>query len=273
MTCHNRKQKTLSCLKLLFKQKGLGQEYTLQVYLVDVGSTDGTGLAVKMNFPMVKTIMGGGNLFWNRGMHTAWAIAAEENERIDYYLWLNDDTEIYGNALLSLLSAAALTNSQSIICGCIESPFKQGELTYGGGNIQGNTRIMNHPNTGIVSCDIIHGNCVLIPRFVYNKIGNLDWKFTHAIGDHDYGLRAKKVGILSYTTGEFIAACEYNESFPKWRQSKVKFKDRIKNLYSPLSYSPPNEFFAYEKRHFGILTAVKHFLSIHLRLILPGLIK
>jgi GT2 family glycosyltransferase len=272
LTCHNRKQKTLNCLKLLFMQRGLGHEYSIQVYLVDDGSTDGTGLAVKEEYPIVKVIMGNGNLFWNRGMHTAWANAAEQNQNIDYYLWLNDDTEIYENAILSLLSAANLTSGQSIICGCIESPSKKGKLTYGGGNMHGNKRIMNYPADGILACDIIHGNCVLIPKVVYNKVGNLDWKFTHAIGDHDYSLRAKKVGVLSYTTSEFVAACEYNEGSPKWRQPKVKFIDRIKNLYSPLSYSPPNEFFIYEKRHFGLLTALKHFLSIHLRLIIPGIL-
>jgi GT2 family glycosyltransferase len=222
---------------------------------------------------MVNIIAGNGNLFWNRGMYTAWTAAGKQNHINDYYLWLNDDTEIYENAFISLLSAARLTNNQSIICGCIESPLKPGELTYGGGMMRGSKRIMNHPTNGLETCEIINGNFVLIPRYVYNKIGNLDWKFTHAIGDHDYGLRAKKVGILSYTTSNFVAACEYNTGSPKWRKADVKFTERIKNLYSPLSYSPPYEFFTYEKRHFGILTALKHFLSIHLRLIMPGLIK
>ncbi|QJD94409.1 glycosyltransferase family 2 protein [Mucilaginibacter robiniae] len=273
MTCHNRKEKTLDCLNLLFNQKGLNQDYTIQVYLVDDGSTDGTGAAVQKQFPMVTTIQGDGNLFWNRGMYTAWEAAAKANEKNDFYLWLNDDTNIYENAILELLSAAKETQDKAIICGCIESPLEAGVLTYGGGKLQRNRPVMNYPDVNIVECDIIHGNCVLIPKFVYNEVGNLDWKFTHAIGDHDYGLRARSEGIRSYTTGNFIGNCERNDALPKWRLPQVKLKDRINNLYSPLSYGPPNEFFVYEKRHFGLLVAIKHFFTIHLRLLMPGIIK
>jgi GT2 family glycosyltransferase len=273
MTCHNRKAKTLHCLDLLFNQKGLGDVFTLKVYLVDDGSKDGTGAEVKERYPEIEVIEGNGNLYWNRGMYMAWEAAAKQHASIDYYLWLNDDTDIYNDAILKVLAASDVTGKQAIICGCIESAINKGELTYGGGVLRHGKRIMNYPNQEVMPCDIIHGNCVLVPSHVYNAIGNLDWKFTHAIGDHDYGLRAKKAGILCYTTGDFIGTCEKNDGSPKWRMPQIKFKDRVKNLYSPLSYSPPNEFFVYERRHFGLLVALKHMFTIHLRLIVPGLLK
>jgi glycosyltransferase involved in cell wall biosynthesis len=41
ITCHNRIQKTQTCLKSLFKQKKI-ENINLKVFLVDDGSTDGT---------------------------------------------------------------------------------------------------------------------------------------------------------------------------------------------------------------------------------------
>lgn len=58
LTCFNRKNKTLACLKSLF-----GIIPNCHVYLVDDKSTDGTSEAIKQNFPQVKIIKGDGNLF------------------------------------------------------------------------------------------------------------------------------------------------------------------------------------------------------------------
>lgn len=273
MTCHNRKEKTIACLASLFAQTGLNESYKIEVFLVDDGSTDGTGLAVSQQFPMVNVIQGNGELYWNRGMHMAWETAVNSNKDFQHYFWLNDDTNIYPDAILTLLAAANDTDNKAIICGCIESPVDKGQLTYGGGTLQRNISVLQLPSTEMVSCDVIHGNCVLIPSFVYDQVGNLDWKFTHAIGDHDYSLRAKQSGIRSYITGTFVASCEKNVNLPKWMSSKLSLGKRIKNLYSPLSYSPPNEFFIYEKRHFGLGVALKHFFTIHLRVLIPGIKK
>ncbi|MCE6991389.1 glycosyltransferase family 2 protein [Dyadobacter sp. CY323] len=271
MTCHNRKVQTLHCLQNLFSQQGLHHSFTLRTYLVDDGSTDGTGEAVCKNYPQVRVINGNGELYWNRGMYTAWKVAAAD--KCDSYLWLNDDTELYPDAIKQMLLAASLTNYKSIICGSIESPTNKGELTYGGGSSRNNSYVGNYPNGEIEACNIINGNCVLIPYEVFLAVGNLDWRFIHAIGDNDYGLRAHKKGILSYSTGVFVASCAKNETPPKWCMPETNFIDRIKNLYSPLGYSHPVEFFIYEKRHFGLLIALKHYCSIHLRLFIPKLWK
>jgi GT2 family glycosyltransferase len=271
MACHNRKAQTLRCLQNLFNQKSLDETFTLQVYLVDDGSTDGTGKAVADIYPKVKVIEGSGDLFWNRGMHTAWKAAALHDH--DCYLWLNDDTELYQDALIHMLEAGRQTNFGSIICGSIESPTVKGKLTYGGGYLRNNQYVSNYPSGKVEACEIMNGNCVLIPQSVFSVVGNLDWKFVHAIGDNDYGLRALRAGIVTYTTGYFIASCAQNEQVPKWCLPKTKITDRIKNLYSPLSYSHPWEYFVYEKRHFGLSVALKHYLSIHLRVLVPALWK
>jgi len=76
MTCHNRRETTLSCLKAVFKQV-LPESVTFNVFLVDDGSTDGTGDAVRSYYPSVAVLEGDGSLFWNRGMRKAFAEAME----------------------------------------------------------------------------------------------------------------------------------------------------------------------------------------------------
>ncbi len=91
LTCHNRRDKTIQCVTALYEQAGLEESYSIDVFLVDDASNDGTGEAVKNEFPQVYIIQGNGNLYWNRGMHLAWETAADAQD-FDCYLWLNDDT-------------------------------------------------------------------------------------------------------------------------------------------------------------------------------------
>ena len=71
MTCHNRVETTLACLRRLTPQLSP----TDGVFLVDDGSMDGTGVKVKAEFSDVNVINGDGTLYWARGMHLAWKSA------------------------------------------------------------------------------------------------------------------------------------------------------------------------------------------------------
>ena len=80
LTCHNRKDKTLLCLKALYDQEGLNSDYLIEVFLVDDASTDGTAAAIKDKFPLVNIIQGNGYLFWNQGMRLAWKTATKTKD-------------------------------------------------------------------------------------------------------------------------------------------------------------------------------------------------
>ena len=184
ITCHNRKEKTLQCLKALFCQKGLGDFYQIEVFLVDDGCTDGTPEAIRLDFPQVRIIQGNGKLYWNRGMHLAWETAAATKD-FDYYLWLNDDTFLYKDALLNILNSADKTNNISAICGSTISK-ELNIISYGGDSEKLRVLI---PNGNLQEVFSFNGNVLLIPKFVFLKVGNLDNRFPHAIGDFDYALR------------------------------------------------------------------------------------
>lgn len=266
ITCHNRKDNTIKCLHNLFLQQGLETTYVLEVFLVDDGSTDGTANQVKAQFPQVNIINGNGTLYWNRGMHLAWK-TAKQTKDFDYYLWLNDDTNLKPDAIAEMLHCATITNNRAIVCGAICSA-KTGTFTYGGRTKDDKEVI---PDGEIQKCHNINGNCVLISKTVCDTTGFLDPIFPHAIGDYDYGLRAIKDGFEIVTTRIFIGYCERNTSLPAWCYSSVSIDKRIKALYSPLGNSHPYYFFIFEKRHLGLFTAFKHYFSIHLRTLIPQL--
>lgn len=268
LTCFNRKIKTLNCLNSLY-EANLPTAMSFDVFLVDDDSTDGTSEAVLRQFPKVSIVKGDGTLFWSRGMHTAWK-AAVNHKDYDAYIWLNDDTILFKNALSIMISAVKETNYSSIICGatCSESDKS---ITYGAYKSKKDGLLV--PNGELQECRIINGNFVLVPKIVFDKLGNFDWCFRHAIADFDYGLRAIEAGFKNYLAASFVGFCELNPTLPKWCLKETPLFERFKLLYSPLGYAEPIPFFIYEKRHFGLVTAIKHFISINLRALIPHLWK
>lgn len=260
LTVYNRKKETLSCLDYLYKQQSL-TDYSIDIYLTNDGCTDGTPEAIKKQYPKVIIIKGDGNLFWNRGMYTAWKKAAETKD-YDFYLWLNDDTFTYPNMLASLLKSSKSKNDKAIIVGATQS-VNHNKITYGGRLDNGKIPI---PNGTLTEVTHFNGNIVLIPQYVYHILGNLDYYFTHSKGDFDYGLRAQKKGIKMFQVGEVLGECDLHETLDKWCDPDIPFKQRWKALHRP-NGMPPKETFHLEKRHYGLITALFHYCTIYLRCI------
>jgi len=266
LACHNRREKTLSCLHSLF-EVSLPETAKVDIFLVNDGSTDGTGEAVKIQFPGVRVIEGDGNLYWNRGMNLAWH-AASETFPYDYYLWLNDDVILDKNSVITLLKdIQGLEDSDAIIVGACRSG--KGGVTYSGyNNLKENIKLK--PEGVIQKCEYFNGNVVLVPSAVSDQVGFLDPIYHHAQGDFDYGLRAKKSGIYSFVSSGFVGVCELNRELPRWCNPHYSFFERLKSFYSPLG-GRPRLTFIFQRKYIGFATALFHYLTIHLRLIFPGL--
>ena len=231
LTCHNRREETIYCLKNLFKSI-LPSNFMLNVFLVDDGSNDGTAAEVKNLFPQINVIMGSGNLFWNKGMRLAWETAVKEKE-YDFYLWLNDDTVLSDFAIVELLECyrGALEKDlqPAIIVGACQSFAGSNKFSYGGRTESGPVI----PNGKIQTCLYINGNATLISKAIYKELGNLSSDYSHSIGDSDYGFRAIKAGYNCYTTKIYIATCPNHESLPSWCNPKIPLVERWKSLHSP----------------------------------------
>lgn len=284
ITCFNRKQKTLDCLQALFNQVNVA-DVSLQVYLVDDGSTDGTGEAVQQKYPQVKVLQGDGNLFWNGGMRLAFDEASKDEP--DFYLWLNDDTLLAPDALRTLLDTyyqlAETGLRKAIVAGSTRDPVT-GVYTYGG-KVQ--SRWWHPLNLDSVEptekpqrCDTMCGNCVLIPREVAQVVGNLDPAFVHYAGDWDYGLRAKQKGCTVWIAPGYQGTCPANPKPQK--QTNVTLGERINKVQQPkglaledVTLQPMKEWKVLTQRHAGFFWPIYWLLPYRrlLWLYIAGLFK
>lgn len=265
LTVFNRKEKTLECLRNCYEQidsmKG-DDKYSFTAYLVDDGSTDGTWEAVTEQFPQTIVIRVEGGLFWNQGMRLAWQRAAQDGP--DFYLWLNDDTLMKEGALACLMETSYFLRHKAIVVGTAED--SRGELSYGGRNKSGKIIVPDPviPNP----CFTFNGNLVLVPSYVYNILGNLDEHYHHSFGDFDYGVRARKAGIVRVVAPGVLCVCDRNPGLPKWRNRSLTLGERFKALRSPKG-RPLKEQFRYDCRSNNFVYAIGHYISILLKVLLP----
>ncbi len=217
IAAHNRKSRTLGALERLSAQQGLLDRAEMAVYVVDDGSTDGTAEAISEHFPSVRLLQGDGNLYWNGAMRLAFAEALRQD--FDYYLWLNDDTTLFPDSLPRMLRAAAKYGDRAIIVGSARDP-DTGGLSYGGVRRMHRWRPFEFtwiaPRDGDVAVHTMNGNCVLIPRAIAQKVGNLDPAFTHGMGDFDYGLRASALRLPVIAVRGFVGECKRNDLQGGW---------------------------------------------------------
>lgn len=262
LTVHNRRAHTIQCLDRLYVQHMPGVA-RCDVYLVDDGCTDGTPQAVQKQFPEVHIISADGSLYWNRGMHRAWEVASQTLD-YDYYLWLNDDTILFDNAISELITISQKYDNKIIAVGATKAS-KTEKLTYGG-----------RVGTTVVPCEGIareverfNGNIVLVPQHVFHILGNLDYYYTHSKGDFDYGIRAQNHGIKMFQCGTVLGICDEHDRIDSWCDPEIPLTQRWKLMLQPIGM-PPCETFHYEKQ-INIFWALVHFFTVPLRCLFPKL--
>jgi GT2 family glycosyltransferase len=276
LACYNRREKTLACLERLRRQQ-LPDNVCYETILVDDGSSDGTGDAVNEHFPETIVIRGTGGLYWNQGMRLAWATAIDRSD-YDYYLLLNDDTELYDDAIARLLetetSLRSASGRPSIVVGSIADPI-DGHQTYGGV-----TRVKNYigirfslvePSTVPLPCDTFNANCVLISKEIVAAVGILSDRFSHAMGDADYGLRAKEQGYDCCIAPGYVGTCSINAPANTWLDVSLPLKERKKLLHSPKGQRP-DEWLYFVRRHAGVVWVLS-WVQLNMRLYFPTLWK
>ena len=267
MTCHNRKIKTLDCLNFFYKAN-IPKNCEFVFFLVDDGSKDGTSIEVKKSFPLVKLIEGNGNLFWNQGMRLAWKTAIEFDE-YNLFLLLNDDVILDIDSLEVLFSTYQESllkfNSETVVVSACRNSENSDVFSYGGRDDNGVLK----PNGTLQECKYMNGNLVLIPRAVYSKIGGLSDKYTHGMGDYDYGLRVLENKFKLITTKKYIATCPLNEGIPTWCNPSVSLILRWKSFNSPLGLNI-REYKVFRKRFFSENYCFS-ILKVYIKLLVPKL--
>jgi GT2 family glycosyltransferase len=268
LTVHNRREITLSCLHALFATT-LPSDMEMDVYLTDDGSKDGTAEAVKTAYPGVAILAGDGSLFWNGGMRLAFGEALKQS--YDYYLWLNDDTQLQPHALEAMLHTSKLLQNRqekpAIVVGTTVDA-DSGATTYSGRNSRGWMRPFYFDlviaESEPVESDTLNGNVVLIPAEAAKRVGNLDPIFAHGIGDFDYGLRAHAAGCSVWVNPGQIGFCKWN---PDKHIQSAKLSERLKAVVQPKKY-PLKVWWIFCWRYGGPLKLL-HWLRPYLKAIFP----
>ena len=246
MTCYNRVQTTLECLRRLFAQR-MPEGYALEVWLVDDASPDRTGDLVKAEFPQVNVIKSPGNLYWCKGMRIAWDKAAEAHD-YDYYLWLNDDVRLKENALLVTMGDMEKVGGKTpvVIVGTFSSDER--DVSYGA------TSDIPDGVSPKLAKGCFNGNFVLVPRQVFRRIGPICNLYHHAYGDYDYSWMLRRAGVDVYAASAFLGVCPQQPA--RYIHLKgLKLAERIRALFNPKGFSL-HDTFVYRRRNWGMMRAV-----------------
>lgn len=257
MTCHNRRETTLRCLRSLH-----ASSVHVTLVVVDDGSSDGTSAAILDNWPGSTVIQGDGNHYWARGM--AMAEAAARRFEPNYLLWLNDDVELTSDALAILLATSASETHATIVVGALHG--EAGEVSYSG--VRRGRRptdfVRVAPEGRPVDVDTFNGNVVLIPRQVYQECAAIDSRFAHAYADYDYGLRARGLGFPVKLAPGFVGTCT-RDSRPNWLDRDLRLVRRWQLLVGRMG-APPRSHGRFLRRHGGHLWPV-WFAAPYLRMV------
>lgn len=236
MACHNRRETTIRCLSSLSKALEFCMGIEAKVFLVDDGSTDGTGVAITQKFPSVVVLPEDGRLYWAKGMRKAWETAVAARDDWDGYLWLNDDTELNSDAIQKLLAA---NNGEKIVVG---------ELKNGKGGIV----------YGLREGGLFTGNCVLVPKKVYDRLGMICGDYSHAWADSDYAMQAKRARIEVVSAG-VVGKAEEHPNRPSL--NGLSPRERVGMLRNPKGWNL-HDLWLYRRRNWGYCAAI--FSCLHM---------
>lgn len=250
VTCHDRREQTLACLRSFFAQDVDGLE--LRAVVVDDGSTDGTADAVASEFTACTVIPADGTLYWARGMATAEAEAVRAAP--GYLLWLNDDVVLSPTAARTLVDIANAVREPVVVSGALVDPTT-GEDSYGAVR-----RVdwhplryaLIHPNGTTQDADTCHGNVLLVPATTLAAVGGIDGGFAHGYADFDYGLRVRKAGGRVLLSPSPVGACAANDMFDARTRAAGTLRERVR-VIRDVKGRPWRSEVRYLRRHAGVL--------------------
>lgn len=255
ITCHDRKEKTVSCISNLkkaedyYNSRNTSTMLELSLYITDDGCTDGTVDAVRgvWGDKGLTILTGDGNLYWARGMRLAWNKALADEAEWDFYLLVNDDTFIYEDGFEQLIKCHEFSigkyGKSGIYSGITCDVVEKERITYGGyvwtNYFLGRDRLLI-PVGEPQMCDKANSNIMLVSGCVVKEIGIFWDGYEHSCADYDYSMQARKAGFPVLVTSSTCGVCEYDhhtEDDGKKKILQMNFKERKAYFSHPLHSS------------------------------------
>jgi len=193
----NRREITLQCLRSLSRVDLTGLE--IHIIIVDDGSTDGTGDAIREHFPEVDVIDGTGDLWYTAGTNLG-VEAALENDP-DYILCINDDS-IFDADAIRLMVECAERHPRSVIGALLllwDRPDRVFQIAPYWDTAKGGWQHWYQQTTSTIptapwKVELIVGNCVLYPVKVFAEAGMMNPNISAQYGDAEFTTRLRKLG-------------------------------------------------------------------------------
>lgn len=229
---HNRKELTLQFLRSLAQVNRT--DLQIHVIVVDDGSVDGTGEAVRAQFPDVEIVVGDGNLWYTAGTNLGIKTALAYNP--DYILTVNNDS-VFDKNFLHYMVRCAEKFPRSVVGATLllwDEPERIFQIspkweTFGGGWRHWQEQTIHTIPGKPWEVDLIVGNCVLFPVEAIRAVGLMNEKKLVQFGDAEYTPRMKKHGWRLLIEPRARVFCQPNDTPPQLR--RMPLRKIIKTLF------------------------------------------
>ena len=220
---HNRLRETRAVLQCL-----AAQDYPeLSTVIVDDGSTDGTGEAIRRDYPGVTLIEGDGLLWWGGAMATGLDFILPRAKKDDYVLFQNNDTSFTPDYVSTLVSVSRAHDGA--VVGSVTKDVDRPEvvLTIAPRIDYWKVRTVDlletyevgsgRPNGGLglpeaIDADALCGRGTLYPVSVFRRVGGVRHRLLpHYLADYEMSARAKAAGFRTIVSTRAVV----------WTESKL----------------------------------------------------
>jgi len=268
---YNDLERTKSFLKSI-----KNQDYeNIVIYIVDDGSTDGTGKYLKKYHPEIKVLKGNGSLWWTGSLYWGVEEILKTAKMSEFILTINNDCVVKSDFVSNLVKIAS-KYPRSVV-GSVALDL-EGNLIDAGVKVNWKfcsflsllDEAKKNIRSGIdviTNADVLSTRGTLFPISVFREVGNFDKKnFPHYLSDYEFTYRCKLKGfrLLVSTNARLVNDAKRTgidgkipESFGLFgfwkllfsRKSKVNILDHYKfvKLHCPLRYKPVNYFIIFIK--------------------------
>lgn len=204
---YNSEDEIAACLGAVYSER---RRVSMQVIVVDNGSSDSTVEIVRLRFPKVELLQPGFNLGFSKGVNYGARHAAA-----DFVLLLNPDTVVRRHAI-DVIVGFARTNPQYGLYGgrtfkpdgslephsCLGLPTLFSTLMFATGlsSFAPGSPLLNPEALGgwkrdtVREVGVISGCFLLVPTAVWQELGGLDESFFMYGEDVDFSIRARALG-------------------------------------------------------------------------------
>lgn len=231
MTCHNEAQLVRQAVDYLLVSCAIAGA-TPTVFVADLGSDDDQTITHEgLIDGELHVLRLSENLFWAQGMYQVSRIAHQHLH--DYTLWLNNDVELFPEAIQILARESSALEDNCVVVGSTKSP-DDGERTYGGfrrGPWWAPLRVTAlEPQNSVQSIEFGNGNILLLSRKVELSVGSFPSNFVHTGADYWFVREASKKGFATVLAPAFLGACAKNTRKELWRDSSLPRATRLRLL-------------------------------------------